>query len=968
MLVLGLSLVSALPASAAAPTVALTTPAGGITSLTGTPLTSGTEAGVHSIVISDATASTLTGADAESNTANDTMASSLGGTETLSVTIAGEAITTGALAAATADTTLLTAVAADIQAKINAATTVADVTVTVTGTSNTKKFLITVNLAGVANSITGVVTGTNGGETETGLAGAVTLAAGADAKAVDTFDDATGSNGLWVAANGGDTKTITHTTTAGTDSTLAGLKPLVIAANAFINGITLVAPAALSADNPVVTVTAGTAGYLKVTGTAVMDAGDDNELTVTAYDDAANRATAYTGNKNLTFSGPGVAPDGTVPTVEATAVGTVIAVAFTNGVTSGTSATLIAYKVETTTVDVTDGTISSTGNAAYDLDLTVNGMNLNKAFYTTSEVMTIVVGDSSIVGDPMAIDTIIVAVTSDTDLVGDDTVTLTETGSNTEIFSGTANLIPLPPANRTLDQVVVSEGDTITVDYDSIYIETATVDETAPEFAADTEADEEYYANGDTITLTVTLDDEGYIVTADFSEIDSEYTAGDQIVVDNADNTYTVTYDISADNTMADDEYTITVAAEDGAGNPADAAGFTTSVAVNLDNTGPAVTNPESDPAVIQPDTATDVTFSANVTDEGSGIDTVTINLDSIGGADDQAMVDNGDGSWGYDFPDLDLADEDIYELTITATDALGNSDNATAITFTVAADTTDPVITDPAIEYPFDLSSARPGDEVTISASVTDDILMDTVTADSDAFAAAIDLLDDGVAPDETAGDGIYTGTATIADADEGEYTVTINATDAATNEATDESLTCTVDATHTGYDIDLAEGWNLISTPLIPDDSDIAVVLADITDNVSVIWAYIYDEDGFASWKVWGSGPATLTEIVDGQGYWIEMTADNTLTVTGTELPAPPNAPPAYNLYAGWNLIGFKSVDVLEADVYLGATVTAGVVRMYGYDAVGGVYTTILVTADSLQPGQGYWLAVSADGTIYP
>ena len=373
VLVLGVSLLTAMPAMAGNPTAALTTPGAGIDSIPGAPAGSGTEAGVHSIVVTDATASTLTGTDAESDTAADTMANSLTGDETLSVTIAGEAIMTAVLAAAITDTTPLATVATDIQNKINAKTTVADVTVTVAGASNAKYFVITVNVAGVNNSITTQVAGTNGGETETGLGG-VAPVAGTDANAVDTFTAATGSNGLWVAANPGSTKTITHTTAAGTASTLAGLEALVEVANAFINGITLTASVALTAGTAGVTVTEGAAGYLTVTGNATMTAGTTNQLTVTAYDDAGNLATAYAGAKDLTFSGPSASPDGNTPTVEGTNIGVATSVNFTAGVSDAGLATLIAYKAETPAVHVEDpaAVIDSTGDAAWDLDLTVN--------------------------------------------------------------------------------------------------------------------------------------------------------------------------------------------------------------------------------------------------------------------------------------------------------------------------------------------------------------------------------------------------------------------------------------------------------------------------------------------------------------------------------------------------------------------------------------------------------------------
>jgi hypothetical protein len=421
-----------------------------------------------------------------------------------------------------------------------------------------------------------------------------------------------------------------------------------------------------------------------------------------------------------------------------------------------------------------------------------------------------------------------------------------------------------------------------------------------------------------------------------------------------------VTYEISADNTIVDEEYTITVAAEDGAGNPADEAGFTTSVSVSLDNTDPAVTDEASDPVVIQPDTETDVTFTANVTDEGSGIATVTIDLSDIDGSATQAMTYDDDTElYTYVFEDLDIAEDD-YDLTITATDVVGNVNDTAVITLRVVEDVTDPEITSTEVEYPVGFESAREGDDVIITAVVTDDIAgVDTVTIDATDIglgAAVAMTLDD---------DDTYSVTLEVGDVDADTYTLTITATDAADNAATAD-VTVVVVSELTAYNIDLVEGWNLISTPLIPDDSDIDVVLADITDNVSQVRTFVY-EDGVLVDKVWGSGPADLEEIVDGQGYWFEMTADNTLTISGVELPSPPDAPPAYSVYEGWNLIGFKSVDAKTATVYLAGDAYADFVRMYGYDAADVVYTTIL-TGSSLQPGQGYWLAVSADGTIYP
>ena len=114
------------------------------------------------------------------------------------------------------------------------------------------------------------------------------------------------------------------------------------------------------------------ASCLKVTGTGTMTAGMTNELAVTAYDYYGNVSASYSGVKSLTFTGPGIAPDATIPRIEGTPAGSATSVNFSSGVSHPGAVTLQAYKAETTTLDAADASISSSGDTSYDLDLTVN--------------------------------------------------------------------------------------------------------------------------------------------------------------------------------------------------------------------------------------------------------------------------------------------------------------------------------------------------------------------------------------------------------------------------------------------------------------------------------------------------------------------------------------------------------------------------------------------------------------------
>jgi len=172
--------------------------------------------------------------------------------------------------------------------------------------------------------------------------------------------------------------------------------------------------------------------------------------------------------------------------------------------------------------------------------------------------------------------------------------------------------------------------------------------------------------------------------------------------------------------------------------------------------------------------------------------------------------------------------------------------------------------------------------------------------------------------------------------------------------------------DTSITTYDIELVQGWNLISLPLIPDDSDIADAFATIWPNFSR--AAMYD-GGFKTYIKGGPAP-DFTTVSPEFGYWVLMNASDTLTVTGQFQNDPPALPAYYEVVQGWNLIGFHSVAGQTAGDYLSALTANGVptwAKMWGY--ANGQWSPVGVNG-TMNPGQGYWLAVTAadGGTIYP
>ncbi|MCP4124707.1 MAG: hypothetical protein GY751_23440, partial [Bacteroidetes bacterium] len=70
--------------------------------------------------------------------------------------------------------------------------------------------------------------------------------------------------------------------------------------------------------------------------------------------------------------------------------------------------------------------------------------------------------------------------------------------------------------------------------------------------------------------------------------------------------------------------------------------------------------------------------------------------------------------------------------------------------------------------------------------------------------------------------------------------------------------------------FDFDLTAGWNLISLPLVPDNTDLSELFPE------VVSAYGYE-----------NGEYFLAEkLVPGNGYWVKMDTDKTYRICGEPL----------------------------------------------------------------------------------
>ncbi len=175
-------------------------------------------------------------------------------------------------------------------------------------------------------------------------------------------------------------------------------------------------------------------------------------------------------------------------------------------------------------------------------------------------------------------------------------------------------------------------------------------------------------------------------------------------------------------------------------------------------------------------------------------------------------------------------------------------------------------------------------------------------------------------------------------------------------------------------GYPIGIASTWNLISLPVIPDDSSVDAILSGIKDNVVSVWKW-----GGNTWAVClpneadqgavyaaSKGFGLLDKINAGEGFWINSTVSQNLMVSGTQ-----PADTSLSLTSGWNLIGLKNnqsqaiIDLLSSQESKVLSVwkwESGKWAVYlpGENDGGADYAQSkgFTVLSNINPGEGFWV----------
>jgi hypothetical protein len=161
--------------------------------------------------------------------------------------------------------------------------------------------------------------------------------------------------------------------------------------------------------------------------------------------------------------------------------------------------------------------------------------------------------------------------------------------------------------------------------------------------------------------------------------------------------------------------------------------------------------------------------------------------------------------------------------------------------------------------------------------------------------------------------------------------------------------------------FNMSIAAGWNLISIPLVLDNTSINAVFPDASDG-DVLYAY---EGRWIRTKYYsGYGwDGDIETVVPDKGYWYGTNTAYTATIEGTKAGSR-----SVPITTGWNLVGYTRLneagiddsiqnmsdnDVLYA--YAEGWIKTKYYLGYGWD---GDLTT-------MQPGKGYWYGANKEFT---
>ncbi|WP_333969586.1 beta strand repeat-containing protein [Alteromonas mediterranea] len=441
-----------------------------------------------------------------------------------------------------------------------------------------------------------------------------------------------------------------------------------------------------------------------------------------------------------------------------------------------------SYPTSVSATDAAGNTVTNSGTVVIDTTAPTVAINDLTTNDTTPEL-------TGTVNDPNAV----VVVTID----GND-YTATNNGNGTWTLADDVVATLAEGSYPTSVSATDAAGNTV------INSGTVVIDTTAPTVAIN-----DLTTNDTTPELTGTVNDPNAVVVVTIDG--NEYTA-----TNNGNGTWTLADDVVA--TLAEGSYPTSVSATDAAGNTA-----TNTGTVVIDTTAPTVAIND----LTTNDTTPELTGTVN---DANAVVVVTID------GNDYTATNNGDGTWTLADNIVALLAEGNYTATVTATDAVGNSDSATGsivIDTSIDENNNGQTVTFDSISN----DSGVAGDFITSDSTLTFNGTVDlgdnttlTVTVDGTSYTFGTD-------PELTIdGSGNWSLDLTGTPLPAGTYAVVATVTDEAGNTASTASKNVVIqalDAINDGNAVDMGEPVVTVNPPETTSNVDV-IGLAESTGGV--------------------------------------------------------------------------------------------------------------------------------------
>jgi len=194
------------------------------------------------------------------------------------------------------------------------------------------------------------------------------------------------------------------------------------------------------------------------------------------------------------------------------------------------------------------------------------------------------------------------------------------------------------------------------------------------------------------------------------------------------------------------------------------------------------------------------------------------------------------------------------------------------------------------------------------------------------------------------------------------GSYSIEARAVDNAGESQTSSPVSITVEtttSTSSTQDIPLGQGWNLVSSHIVPANAALEDVLADVVQDISLM----KDEDGNSF--IPADDINTIGSWDTVEGYMIYSESSQTLVMEGDQVSA---SETTLLLESGWNIVSYlPTAPVPAAEAFSSIADQLVMVK----DVSGNSYVPGYGVNDigDLQPGQAYKVYVSSQAELtYP